>query len=224
MIVYTEKQMKEWYSSIEGNYAINPLTKRKIKRNGYIHRSFEKNYNKFHLDINKQDLKNLNKKIKEKKNKTLIEIKISNFLENEILLRNTLKQKMYSFIILEDYKELCECEQIISVNINDYKDIKEDINKILEIIKNVYNNQKLQNKYNLKYRCKINQVDTNGNIYGFFFNSYNDNHEYPIILSHCYSKIKKKNIYICLHIQYLSFINYEYNISYDYETCIAIEY
>lgn len=217
---FTKDELKIWYNNINGDYSINPKTNRKIKKNGPVYKKIEKEYNKLFKDKNNYDIKNdINN---DEKDKTNVENKIINFLKREIYLRNTLKQRIYDFDIYENGK--CKCDQEISLKINETDDIKEDIKNILEIVKNVYNDKKLQNLYGLNYECKIEQMDLDGNVYGFVFRSFDDNYEYPIILTHCYSKKIKNTIHICLHMQYLSFLNYHNNKNYDYETHMYIKY
>lgn len=156
------------------------------------------------------------------KDKSNVENRIISLLKNEYYLRDVKKPQIYNFEILEDGN--CSCDQEIEIKINSHKYIQEDIIKILNIIKEEYNDKNLKNIFNLEYDCDFEQVDINGNVYKFIFNSYDDNYEYPYILAHCYSKNKKSGVQICLHIKYLSILNYYNNRSFDYETHIFIEY
>lgn len=158
------------------------------------------------------------------KNKSYINIekKIIYFLEKEIYLRDTLKPKIYEYGILK--YDQCNCEQEINIKINEESFIKEDIINILEIIKNEYNDKELQKKISLIYKCELEQIDLDGNVYKFFFKTMDNNYEFPDILVHCYSWKKRKNIYICLHIQYLSILNIYNDKSYNYESHIYIKY
>lgn len=162
---FTKDELKIWYNNINGDYSINPKTNRKIKKNGPVYKKIEKEYNKLFKDKNNYDIKNdINN---DEKDKTNVENKIINFLKREIYLRNTLKKRIYDFDIYENGK--CKCDQEISLKINETDDIKEDIKNILEIVKNVYNDKKLQNLYGLNYECKIEQMDLDGNVYDLFF-------------------------------------------------------
>lgn len=217
---FTKQELEIWHDNLNenDNFCINPKSNRKIKKNGSTYKKLEKNYIKL---INKNNINFIENNINIK-NKTYIENKIIDFLKKEFYLRDTLKPPIYNFKILENDK--CNCEQKISIKINEKKYIKKDIENILEIINDEYNNKNIQNIIGLEYECKIEQIDTDGNVYGFVFSSFDNNYEFPIILAHCYSKKNKNEIQICLHIQYLSFLNCYNNKSFDYETHILIEY
>lgn len=220
---FTKDELITWFNSKNKEYSINPKSKRKIKNNGPTYKKLEKEYNILFdkneeiLNIEK-DIKNIN--ITNENNN--IENKICLYLE----LKDTKKTRIYEYKILniQQYKDGCSCEQNINIKLNEKKEIKEDIMNILKIIKEEYNNKEIQNTYSLDYNCKIEELDTDGNVLGFIFDTNDENLEFPIIPVHCYSYIKKKTINICLHIQYLSFYNHYNNESHDYETHLLIKY
>lgn len=218
---FTKDELIKWYNSKTETYSINPRTNKKIKNNGPTYKILEREYNilfeKNVKDTIKKNIKNINLT-----NENNIENKLVLYLE----LKDTKKVKIQKYKILntDEYKNGCSCNQKIEIKINEKKEIKEDIINILEIIKREYNNKYIQNIYGLDYICRIEEIDTDGNVYGFIFESNNENIEIPIILVHCYSYLKRKNINICIHIQYLSFYNYYNDELYDYETHLLIKY
>jgi hypothetical protein len=219
---FTKDELITWFNSKNKEYSINPKSKRRIKNNGPTYKKLEKEYNMLFekneiLDI-ETEIKNIN--INNENNN--IENKICLYLE----LKDTKKIKIHEYKILniQQYKDGCSCEQNINVKLNEKKEIKEDIINILKIIKEEYNNKEIQKTYSLDYNCKIEDLDIDGNVLGFIFDTNDKNIEFPIIPVHCYSYIKKKTINICVHIQYLSFYNHYNNESYDYETHLLIKY
>ena len=176
---------------------------------------FNKNEENYEIET---EIKNINI-TKENNN---IENKICLYLE----LKDTKKIKIqeYKLFNILECKNGCSCGQIIEIKLNEKKEIKEDIINILEIIKKEYNNKEIQKMYGFDYICKIEELDIDGNIFGFIFNTNNKNLDFPPIPIHCYSYIKKRTINICMHIQYMSFYNHYNNESYDYETHLLIKY
>lgn len=213
---FSENELKKWYN----NKNVNPKTNRKIKENGPVYKKLEKEYESlFNGDVS--DIIDINNTYYDKNN---IEYKINKFLEKEknIHLRDSRKPRVYDYKIFKNNQ--CTCDQIIEIKINENEYIKEDIKNILEIVKSEYNNKEIQNKYGLDYKCKIKQIDIDGNVYGFIFNSFDNNYEFPTILTHCYSNVKKKITNICIHIQYLSILNDYNDKNYDYESHVYIKY
>ena len=221
---FTKEELIKWYNSKTETNSINPKTNRKIKNGGPTYNKLNKEYNSLIKKDESDDdieisIKNIN--IEDKKNNN-IENKLVLYLELKVTKK--VKIQKYKILNTDEYKNGCSCNQKIEIKINEKKEIKEDIINILEIIKREYNNKYIQNIYGLDYICRIEEIDTDGNVYGFIFESNNENIEIPIILVHCYSYLKRKNINICIHIQYLSFYNYYNDELYDYETHLLIKY
>lgn len=214
---YTKEELIKWHNSKTNTYSLNPKSNRKIKNYGPTYKKLEEEYN---ILIKKID--NIGENININENVNNIENKIVLYLE----LKDTKKIKLYDYIILnkKEYINGCSCNQKIEIKLNEKTEIKDDILNILEIINKEYNNKKIQDIYGLNYICKIDELDVNGNLYGFIFESKDNNIEIPIIPIHCYSYIRKKIINICIHIQYLSFYNHYNNESHDYETHLLIRY
>lgn len=213
---FTKDELIKWNNNKNEGIFVNPRTNAKIKQNGPTYKKLEKEYN---ILLNNENNKSNKIYINEL---TYIENKIVIYLN----LKDTKKIKIYKYKILDIYEksEGCSCQQNIEININKNEEIKEDIINILEIIKKEYNNEEIKKKYRLDYNCNIEELDENGNVYGFIFNTKDDNIEYPIIPVHCYSYKKNKLINICIHIQYISFYNHHNNVSHDYETHLLIVY
>lgn len=210
---YTKEELIEWNNSKKDTYSINPRTNHKISNSGPTYKKLEKEYNILIQEINDNSEHIKTSIINNYENLNNIEKKFVLYLE----LKDTKKIK-------SEYKYGCLCKQKINIKLNEKKEIKEDIINILNIIKNEYNNKKIQNIYGLDYICRFEELDTDGNVYGFIFDTNDENIEFPIIPVHCYSYIKKRTINICIHIQYLSFYNHYINESHDYETHLIIEY
>lgn len=213
---FTKDELIEWNDDKNKN----PRTKMRIKTNGPTYKKLEKEYNILFMKNNNKKNETGIKNITNKKND--IENKICLYLE----LKDTKKIKIQEYKILNiiEYKYGCSCAQNIDIKLNEKKEIKEDIINILEIIKNDYNNKEIQKKFGYDYTCNIEELDMDGNVFRFIFNTNDKNLEIPIIPVHCYSYIKKKTINMCIHIQYLSFYNNYNNESYDYETHLLIKY
>lgn len=222
-MVFTKDELIKWFNSKTEEYSINPKTKRKIKNNGPTYKKLEKEYNMlFNKKEENYDIETEIKNINITKENNNIENKICLYLE----LKDTKKIKIqeYKLFNILEYKNGCSCGQIIEIKLNEKKELKEDIINILEIIKKEYNNKEIQKMYRLDYTCKIEELDIDGNIFGFIFDTNNENLEFPPIPVHCYSYIKKRTTNICMHIQYMSFYNHYNNESYDYETHLLIKY
>lgn len=218
---YSKEELIKWINSINGEYSINPKSNRKIKKNGPTYKKLEEEYNILIKDINLEE-KFEKLDINKNQNINIIENKLVLYLE----LKDTRKIKIYDYMVLNknEYINGCSCNQKIEIKLNEKTEIKEDILNILGIIKKEYNKKKLQNIYGLNYICNIDELDIDGNVYCFIFESNDNNIEIPIIPVHCYSYIGKKTINICIHIQYLTFFNHYNNESYDYETHLSIKY
>lgn len=218
---YNKEELIEWFNSKNGNYSINPKSNRKIKKNGPTYKKLEEEYN---ILINEINLEDKIEKLDINKNKNInnIENKLVLYLE----LKDTRKIRIYDYMLLNKNKYVngCSCNQKIELKLNEKSEIKEDILNILGIIKKEYDNKEIQNIYGLNYVCNIEELDIDGNLYGFIFESNDNNIEFPIIPVHCYSYVRKKIINICIHIQYLTFYNHYNNESYDYETHLSIKY
>jgi hypothetical protein len=219
---FTKDELIKWFNSRTKEYSINPKTNRKINNSGPTYKKLEKEYNMLFIENTdnydfETNIKNIN--LTDKNN---IENKFVLYLE----LKDTKKIKIQEYKILNilEYKNGCSCEQKIEIKLNEKNEIKEDVINILKIIKNEYNDKEIQKIYGLDYDCKTEELDNDGNVFGFIFNTNNQNIEFPIIPVHCYSNIKRKTIEICIHIQYLSFYNHYNNESYDYETHLLIRY
>jgi hypothetical protein len=218
---FTKDELIKWFNSKSEKYSRNPKTNKKIKNNGPTYKKMEKEYimlfkkNEENYEI-ETDIKNINI------TNNNIENKICLYLE----LKDTKKIKIQEYKIFNifEYNNGCSCDQKIEIKLNEKKEIKEDIMNILEIIKKEYNNKEIHKMYELDYICKIEELDIDGNVFGFIFDTNNKNLEFPIIPVYCYSYIKNKTISICIHIQYLSFYNHYNNESYDYETHLLIKY
>jgi hypothetical protein len=219
---YTKEELIKWHNFKTETYSINPKTNRKIKNHGPTYKKLKEEYNILIKEIDdiEENIKALNININENVNN--IENKFVLYLE----LKDTRKIKIYEYKILniKEYINGCSCNQKIEIKLNEKTEIKEDILNILDIIKKEYNNKKIQDFYGLNYICKIEELDIDGNVYGFIFESKDNNIEIPIIPVHCYSYVKKRTTNICMHIQYLSFYNYYNNESYDHETHLLIRY
>lgn len=225
---YSKEELIEWFNSKNGEYSINPKSNRKIKKNGPTYKKLEDEYN---ILIKDEKIKNIN--LEENFEKLDINKNVNkniNNIENKLVLylelKDTKKIKIYDYMVLNKNKYIngCSCNQKIEIKINEKIEIKEDILNILGIIKKEYNNKEIQNIYGLDYICNIDELDIDGNVYGFIFESNDNNIEIPIIPIHCYSYVRKKTVNICIHIQYLSFYNHYNNESYDYETHLSIKY
>lgn len=218
---YSKEELIEWFNSKNGEYSINPKSNRKIKKNGPTYKKLEEEYNILINEINLEEkIEKLN--INKNENRNNIENKLVLYLE----LKDTKKIRIYDYMVLNKnkYVNSCPCNQKIEIKLNEKSEIKEDILNILDIIKKEYNNKEIQNIYGLNYVCNIDELDIDGNVYGFILESNDNNIEFPVIPVHCYSYLRKKTINICIHIQYLTFYNHYNNESYDYETHLSIKY
>lgn len=104
----------------------------------------------------------------------------------------------YNYEILDEFNtswKKCQDENL-------YKD---DIIKILDIVKNRYNSKEFKNKLNLDFNCEVQQLDKYGNVYGFIFNSKYQG--YPIVPVHVYTDTN----HFIISIDFLSAFNYYNN-------------
>lgn len=215
---YSKEELIEWFNSKNGEYSINPKTNRKINKKGPTYKKLEEEYNILIKEIDLEEKVDINKNID------------INNIENKFVLclelKDTRKIKIYDYMVLNknEYINGCPCNQKIEIKLNEKTEIKEDVLNILDIIKKEYNNKEIQNIYGLNYVCNIDEIDIDENVYGFIFESNNNNIEFPIIPVHCYSYVRNKTINICIHIQYITFYNHYNNESYDYETHLSIKY
>ena len=151
-----------------------------------------------------------------------------NYLENNIAkyieLKDTKKKKIIEYNFYNTYRHFCKCEQKTDLLLKKENFIKEDILNILEEIKKTYNATRFQDLSTCQYRCDINDLDVNDNVYNFIFTCNDNNFEIEPQVVHCYSYVKDKYIHICLHVNLLSFLCVYLGEASDYQMRVMLKY